>query len=72
MTCPGCQNRLTSVIKYFSEHQAIALDEQGEVTDRSSRHHDGVEDIACGHCLKSLTDSEVVEIRLLLDRLSEI
>lgn len=71
MTCPHCQNQLQSVIKYFAEHQTIELDQQGEIAAIGPRHHDGLDDIACGHCLKSLTDSNVREIRLLLELLSE-
>ena len=67
--CPHCQNKLRSVIEYFSEHQAIELNEHGEIAETGPIHNDGLEDIACGFCLKSLTDSDVGEIRLLLDRL---
>ncbi len=71
MTCPHCQNKLISVIKYFSEHQVIELNEQGEIAETGPRHCDGLEDIACGDCLKSLTDSEVREIQLLFDLVSQ-
>ena len=71
MTCPHCQKKLRSVIKYFAEHQAIELNDHGEITETGPKHNDGTEDIACGHCLQSLTDSDVGEIRLLLGRLFE-
>ena len=63
MTCTHCQNKLRSVIKYFSEHLVIELNKHGEIAETGPRQNDGVEDIACGHCLKSFTDSDVGEIR---------
>ncbi len=58
MTCPHCQQVLSSVIKYFSEHQALQLDERGKIIEAGPVHRDGVEDVACGHCLKTLTDEK--------------
>ncbi len=71
MKCPHCQKQLMSVIKFFSEHQAIELDERGEVIETGPVHHDGIEDIACGACLKSLNQSPVLEINGLVERVCQ-
>ena len=70
MKCPFCQNTLRSVIRYFSQHQAIDLDNRGEIKEMGPKHDDGIENISCGHCQQSLTDSPVPEIQGLVQRLS--
>ena len=54
MECPHCDQVLKSVVMYFSGHQSIELNEQGEVGEFGPRHDDWVEDVACGSCLESL------------------
>jgi hypothetical protein len=62
---------LRSVIRYFSQHQAIDLDNVGEIKEMGPKHDDGIEHIVCGHCQRSLTDNPVPEIQRLVERVSE-
>ena len=70
MKCPFCRNTLRSVIRYFPWHQAIDIDNRGEIKETRPKHDDCIENISCGHCQQSLSDIPVLEIQGLVQRLS--
>ncbi len=56
MTCPHCQNKITTVYVYSNCHQKASIDTDGKIVEYGQPELEETTDIGCSQCLKSLRE----------------